>query len=375
MFYEPVFEYEGFALVARPDTPNYYAYWRPRGRPVRRKSLATNDRSEAQRRLIAFADDRRTARKAKPEDVPIRRVLDGYVEQHLTGKSQRDARSVLRHWTRFLDDEDLRTVAEMTPGVQRAYVAWRRKQGQGRLGKALSNATINKELEVLRAAMNAWRREGFVSETPHVRMLPKPSARDRFLTPDEVRRLLAECHKPHLRRFILISLHTLQRPGAVLGLRAEQVDLSRRRIDFAPPGWIQTAKRRPVVPITTTLLSVLEEAMAESISGYVIEHIGRPVQSVKGSFGKACERAGLNRVTPYVLRHTGATLLAGAGVPLWQVSGMLGHSLSRTTEIYAKHTPEYLKGAADGLESVLGAETLGISPPICDDSSRRSGTK
>ncbi len=29
MFYEPVWEYEGFTLVRRPDSPNYFIYWRP----------------------------------------------------------------------------------------------------------------------------------------------------------------------------------------------------------------------------------------------------------------------------------------------------------------------------------------------------------
>lgn len=62
--------------------------------------------------------------------------------------------------------------------------------------------------------------------------------------------------------------------------------------------------------------------------------------------------AGRNHAGRYC--HTGATLLAGAGVPLWQISGMLGHSYSCTTELYAKHGPEHLHEAIAELESVFG---------------------
>lgn len=359
MFYQPIFDYEGFTLVQRPDTPHYYAYWRPKGRRVRRMSLGTGDLAEAQRKLIAFADGRRTPTCRAPDRTSVGQVLDGYVEGRLKGKARRDAESIVNQWKTFLDEADLQFVSEVTPGVQREFVEWRRRRAVARIGSELSRGTLNKDLEVLRAALNFWKKEGFVSDVPHVRLLPKPAARDRFLTQDEVGRLLAECHEPHLSRFVMISLHTLQRPGAVLGLRFEQVDLARRRIDFAPPGWVRTNKRRPVVPITDTLMRVLEEARSDSVTGHVIEYLGAPVDSVKKSFAKACSRAGLTNVTPYTLRHTGATLLVAAGAPLWQVSGYLGHGISRTTEIYAKHAPEFLSDASAGLERVLGEAAIG----------------
>lgn len=69
---------------------------------------------------------------------------------------------------------------------------------------------------------------------------------------------------------------------------------------------------------------------------------------------KACRQAGLQGVTPYVLRHTGATLLAAAGVPMRQVAGMLGHSTQKVTERYAKHRAEFLLEAAETLENLFG---------------------
>ena len=350
-FYSVVWSYELYELVKRPDTPSYYIYYRLPGRPTRRISTRSSDLHEAQQKLIAYANSRRQPSRLSSAEVSLSEALDGYVDAKLSGKAIKDAQSVLRVLKGFMAWAGVRTIAEMTPGMQREYIAWRRD----RASKPLSTGTINKDLQVLRAALNHWKKEGFVADIPHVSLLPKPPPRERFLTLHEVGRLLAELREPHLYRFTVIALHTLQRPGAILDLRCEQVDLARRRIDFRPPGWIQSNKRRPVVPITDSLIPILEQCIAESRSGYVIEWDGLPVQRISQAFRRACKRAGLEGVSPYVLRHSGATLLAAAGVPMWQISGMMGHSnLVTTTQVYAKHAPEFLGEAARGIESVFG---------------------
>jgi integrase len=42
--------------------------------------------------------------------------------------------------------------------------------------------------------------------------------------------------------------------------------------------------------------------------------------------------------------------MAQGGVPLWQVAGYLGHSVARTTELYAHHHPDHLGDAKRALE-------------------------
>src|SRR5690606_30709259 len=89
-------------------------------------------------------------------------------------------------------------------------------------------------------------------------------------------------------------------------------------------------------------------------TGFIVEYKGAPVREIKHSFRQACKRAGLGKdVTAYTLRHTGATLLAAAGVPLRQIGGMMGHSEARTTELYAKHSPDFLKEAASALDAIF----------------------
>jgi len=56
-------------------------------------------------------------------------------------------------------------------------------------------------------------------------------------------------------------------------------------------------------------------------------------------------------VTPHTLRHTAATWMAQAGVPMWVISKYLGHTSTRTTErIYAHHDPSFLMEAKEALE-------------------------
>ena len=121
-----------------------------------------------------------------------------------------------------------------------------------------------------------------------------------------------------------------------------------------PQGAIQSQKRKPVVPITDSLMAPVTEAVHNSLSGRVIEFKGQPVKSIRTSFNKARKRAGLGTdVSPYVLRHTGATLLASEGVDLRQIAGMLGHTVMKTTEMYAKHAPEFLGDAKNALDRLF----------------------
>lgn len=363
-FYTKVWEHDGYHLVTRPDTPNYYIYWRPPKGRMRRISTGLTDRAAAERRLIEHAESRRVPKKRSPHEVPLAEALQGYMTQRLNGKARKDAVSVARCFLAFMEAEAISVIAEMTTAMQKKYIEWRRKNSVGRKAAngELSNGTINKDLETLRAALRFWQQEGHVAEVPHVRLLKKPPARDRFLTPEEVQRLLDCCVDQHLYVFVMLALHTLQRPGAIFDLRCEQVHLERGLIDFNPPGRPQSSKRRPVVPITETLRPVLERAIADSVTGHVVEYLAAPVRKLRRSFATACANACLKNVSPYTLRHTGATLLAAVGVPLWQISGMLGHSLTRTTEIYAKHAPGFLGDASDGLDQVYRPASLEVHP-------------
>ncbi len=106
-----------------------------------------------------------------------------------------------------------------------------------------------------------------------------------------------------------------------------------------------------MVPINETLYDVLVAAREGAMTDHVIEWAGQPVKSIKRGFREAVKRAGLGAdVTPHVLRHTAASWMAEAGVPMSEIAAVLGHRDSRTTErVYARYSPEYLQRAVRAL--------------------------
>ena len=221
----------------------------------------------------------------------------------------------------------------------RAYATVR-----ARLGAAPS--TIRTELEYLRACLNLRYGRG------HNRVwLPTGSApRDRYLTRDEVERLLEHITTPHVRLFVILAIATGARMSAILELRWEQVDFKHGTINFNAPGREQSNKRRAEVPINSRARAALEEAAAGALSDYVIEWDGQRVKSIKKAIRMAAQRSGVP-CSPHVFRHTAGVWMAQHDVPMQKISQFLGHTSSRVTErTYARYSPSFMRDAASALE-------------------------
>lgn len=230
------------------------------------------------------------------------------------------------------------TAGQINTDLCRRYIESRRKLGKG-------DGTILREMGVLKAAVRRYAdKAGAVFEMP-----PAPPPRDRYLTKAEFRKLVdAARGTPHLYRFLLVAVATAARAGAILDMKWDQVNFARRQIDL---GEGTGNKRRAIVPMTAGLESEMRKAFKERTSEYVIEFGGEKVGSVKKSFANAVANAGLHDVTPHVLRHTAAVWMAEAGRPMAEIAQYLGHSSEKVTfRIYARYSPDYLRGAAAALD-------------------------
>ncbi|MGH7061608.1 MAG: site-specific integrase, partial [Stellaceae bacterium] len=167
-----------------------------------------------------------------------------------------------------------------------------------------------------------------------------------------------------VRLFIVLAFHTAARMGAILDLTWDRVDLARRRIAYSRPGRAASKKRRADVPINAPALAELQAARAVAVSDHVIEFRGKPVASIKTGFARACARAGIEDCSPHVLRHSSATHMVMARVPLAEVARMLGDTEAMIERVYGKHNPGYLRRAADALAGDLRPRAISaISPP------------
>lgn len=221
------------------------------------------------------------------------------------------------------------------------------------IARRVSAGTVLREVGVLRAALKWAVQHNWAISAPQIpNPVPIPRARQRWVTKDEARALLAGCTEPHVKLFISLGLMTVARSGALLEARWDQVDWKRRTIDY---GEGHGNKQRALVPLNDDIFATLEAAKRMACSDRIVEFRGRPVVSIKNGFAAACRRAGIVGVTPHILRHSGATWMAMDGVPLEEIARMLGDSLAMVEKVYAKKTPDYLRRAASALQLTSAA--------------------
>lgn len=309
----------GFAIV-----------WQEAGKR-RRRQLAAQDRQSAEaeaRKLWAAADD------GSPWTVA--RVMEGYIasiEGRPSHQRRRDAWKAMSGFWAGVDPELI------DPQMCRAYGARRRAAG----------STIRYELLQLSTALRWARGEKCIDASPKFWLPATPERETRHLTRAEFARFFDAVKAPHAQLYVMLGLHTVARPSAILDLTWDRVDFMRRQIDFRPPGRAQTSKRRTVVPIGDDLLPALQRGFEGRTCEFVIERGGQKIASMKKAFQAASERSGV-RATPYTLRHTGAVWAAEAGVSMAELAQFMGHDDDRTTQKhYARFSPDYLRSVANAI--------------------------
>lgn len=235
-----------------------------------------------------------------------------------------------------------------------------------------SGATINRDLN-LGSALFRWAiRAGHVADNPFRRVdhfSEKGRARETYLTADESRALIDSC-SPVLRPLVLAALHTGARRGELLALRWCDVDLARRELHFRPE--TEKTGRGRMVALTDGLHSALTVLKAERRSpaadgtdALFVDRRGVALNqnTVAHAFSVDVRRCGgialekRAKVTFHTLRHTAASLMVAAGVPIFDVAKTLGHSTLAVTMRYAHFAPEAGRRAVAALSDALAGRS------------------
>ena len=319
----------------------WYIVWSEKGRSHQR-STGTKSREKAE---IIFAEWlRRRQLSIEPHDPNkflITDILTDYIDDR--GTKVKDSERLVYAIVPLIKFWEGKTVNDITRQSCEAYANVRNR----------SAGTIRRELGTLRAAINHSVGERRLKIGVKVHLPAKPPSKERFLTKSEAALLLkASLKAPKARHylplFILIALHTGQRKEAILSLRWHQIDLQSRMIQWNPEGREETNKKRPRARIPSKLIKHLERArLRGSDLGHVIHDNGKWYKDIKKSFKEACDKAGLEDVTPHTLRHTRATWGMQAGTPIWELAQFLGMSVQTLERVYAHHHPDYQKLAAE----------------------------
>lgn len=214
-----------------------------------------------------------------------------------------------------------------------------------------------RELEDLRSAVRYHWKRGLCSSLTPVSLPERGAPRSRWLTRKEAAALLKAARKVghHVARFVLVGLYTGTRASAICGAALAStpgrswIDLDHGVFFRRAQGQRETKKRQPAVRLPPRLLAHLRRWQAKRLMlRSVIEFQGCEVRRVNKAFRSAVILAGLDKsVTPHTLRHTCATWLAHAGVPVWEAAGFLGMTVEMFETTYGHQHPDFQSRAVN----------------------------
>lgn len=318
------------SLYKRKDSPYWWVKLSHNGRSIQ-KSAGTSDRTKAREyhdKLKAQLWDT-TRLGVKPC-----RIWEEAVVRWLDEKE---------HKTSIADDRrNFRWLDSMLAGVKLGDInrdlvdritQVRKKEG-------VSNGTVNRTLallrSVLRAAMNEWE---WLDKAPKVRLLHETKGRVRFLSSEELARLLAEL-PPHLRAMSAFSILTGARQRNVRELRWSQVDLDRRLVWIHPDE--AKARKGIAIPLTDEAVQIVR-AQQGNHPEFVFTYRNKPVRWIHNTAWRgALKRAGIENFRWHDQRHTWATLHAQAGTPMHVLQELGGWASPEMVKRYAHFTAGHL---------------------------------
>jgi integrase/recombinase XerD len=219
-------------------------------------------------------------------------------------------------------------------------------------------ATVNRRLAALRKFFLWAQATGAVTDLPTATVKGVPSAprSPKSLQKREVDRLLREAEKAGNKRnhaILLLLRHTGLRVGELCNLRLADIRTSERKGSVLVRG---KGDKDRTVPLNHDVRAAVDAYLAvrpaTSDDHLFLGQRGEPLQTdgVELIVRKLAKRAGLQDVTPHILRHTFAKHVLDAGEDLATVSRLLGHERLETTAIYTEPTARDLEEAVARLE-------------------------
>jgi integrase len=215
-------------------------------------------------------------------------------------------------------------------------------------------ASVNRELELLRAVLRFAARQGWLSRSPFEMGMPLISKadevrRERVLTHEEEKRLLSVCtgRRAHLRAILIAALDTAMRRGELFKLTWQDIDLENRLIQVRAT---TTKTLRPrTVGITERLateLTSLYESSTKTPEGLVFGI----TDTVKKAFASVCQDAGVEGFRFHDARHTAITRMIQSGMPAHLIMKVSGHTQPVTFARYVNVDGQTARQAAVALE-------------------------
>lgn len=226
-------------------------------------------------------------------------------------------------------------------------------------GRPRSPATVNRYLAALSSAFQSGIKGRMVKENP-CRGIPRGKETHRFgrsLSDDERKALLAACKDSEWDRLYLLvtmALSTGARVGELFSLSWDDLDL---RTSVAKLRDTKNGSPRHLPLISAVLEQI--QALPRPIDGAVLLFSAgrdpRTPYDFRKHWNTAKRIAGIDNFRFHDLRHSAASYLTEAGVPLVTVAEILGHKTMSMVQRYSHVATEHKrKVLEDTFNDILG---------------------
>jgi integrase len=229
-------------------------------------------------------------------------------------------------------------LSDITPQDIERYKAERLKQ--------VLPASVNRDLTCLRHMLNKAVEWGYLSASPMkgVKLLKEPPGRLRFLSKDEIKRLMEEL-PDSTKTVVLFALYTGLRKSEILNLKWNNIDFKNKMIIVDKT---KTNERR-IIPMNNAICKELQD-ISRNRNGDAI--FAQEKINLRKNFEAALKRADIDDFRFHDLRHTFASYLVMSGASLIAVQQLLGHKEIRMTMRYSHLSQDHLQDAVNKLSFV-----------------------
>jgi integrase len=189
------------------------------------------------------------------------------------------------------------------------------------------------------------------AETNPVRLVPRrkfSNARQRYLSAKEAERLfkaVEASENTQLKHIVGLLLLTGARKSELLHAKWQHVDLERKAWHIPTT---KTGKPRHV-PLSQAAIDVIEKLPKFKDCPWLVPNPEtlKPYVSIKRAWQTAREAAGLSDLHIHDLRHSAASFMINAGIDLYAVGKVLGHSDHKSTMRYSHLANDTLMKAVE----------------------------
>jgi integrase len=361
----------GLSTRTNADGSITYYYRFNRNGKIHTGSTFTNNKAKAAK----YEDDKKREAAAAAEYVnskslTVKQALNKYLDSQ-SGAGQianittrvhkllghKLSSTTKQHLTVFGFD-GLRRFESLTDADVQQLVLARRSEGT-------SNGTILTEMSTLSQAIKLNKKLGYLIPDIDFAEIKKDSkvkphkGKLRYLSAEEEAAFLAQLNPDTPVRGIggnrvkaqrqdafdlaILLLDTGMRYGEAASLEWKQVDLQNKKLGV----YRTKTKNESTLTMTDRIAEMLTRRSGMGHKVYVFEaQDGTARKYSPKAFRNAIERAGIEGCTIHSLRHTFASNLVQAGVSLYGVQSLLGHSSPSTTQRYSHLAPSAVAAQA-----------------------------